>query len=434
MSQKFALEGFRLSGKRRPSNVNIKTGEMWAMKSPDEVAAWLSDVSRARFNQFREERRDKTDTIKAPSVAEARKLYPWMKDAPEYVIHAQQKLEATDYFSSIKRSKSIYEQNGRHTAWSTQFKKYRESQIITALHNKGRGTEFVKLNRNKSMVLIKGNGWRLGVRFKHSPNMVVREYTSVRVDLIKRTVVFVNEPEPIERSRTGKQIGIDLGVVHTLTTSDGDHFDIPKVDPETNAEYKKLQRNLARQDRTSGKPAAYGSKRRQKNQSQIASMAGYQARRRSDWVEQVTTDFVRNYDQIVLEDLKPKNLTKRGKSKKGLNRSILESCWGMFIQRLEYKAKLAGVEVTRVRAAYTSLACNNCWYVSQGDESRKSQAVFKCSTCGHTDNADINAAKNILDDGAGRSPKAWRSNKTSQTHMSAASTFCETLTSELAVT
>lgn len=64
------------------------------------------------------------------------------------------------------------------------------------------------------------------------------------------------------------------------------------------------------------------------------------------------------------------------------------------LSKIEYRAKLAGAKVVFVNPAYTSQRCNNCGYISR--ENRESQAVFKCNNCGHTDNADVNAAKNIL--------------------------------------
>src|SRR5262249_14255781 len=76
--------------------------------------------------------------------------------------------------------------------------------------------------------------------------------------------------------------------------------------------------------------------------------------------------------------------------KAGLNRGILASGWGGLVQRLEQKAS---GRVIRVRAAYTSQTCHASGHIAA--ESRESQALFRCVACGHTGNADVNAAKNI---------------------------------------
>ena len=66
--------------------------------------------------------------------------------------------------------------------------------------------------------------------------------------------------------------------------------------------------------------------------------------------------------------------------------------WGLLF--LQYKAKLAGVHVGFVPAPNTSRGCSVCGHIAK--ENRESQAIFICKNCGHTENADINAAKNIL--------------------------------------
>ena len=76
--------------------------------------------------------------------------------------------------------------------------------------------------------------------------------------------------------------------------------------------------------------------------------------------------------------------------KRGLNRGISESAWGLFDRMLAYKAR----GVVKINPAYTSQTCNACGVVDKA--SRKSQARFQCVACGHEANADINAARNIL--------------------------------------
>ncbi len=83
------------------------------------------------------------------------------------------------------------------------------------------------------------------------------------------------------------------------------------------------------------------------------------------------------------------------KAKAGLNREILATGWAGMRQKLDYKVG----EVVAVNPAYTSQTCHACGAVDAA--SRRSQAEFRCAHCGHEDNADINAAKNILASGIG---------------------------------
>ena len=85
------------------------------------------------------------------------------------------------------------------------------------------------------------------------------------------------------------------------------------------------------------------------------------------------------------------------KQKAGLNREILKSGWGQLETYLGYKAHT----FTKVPAHHTSQKCNKCGFIDK--DNRKTQAQFKCVSCGHSGNADINAALNILALGIGAS-------------------------------
>jgi len=82
------------------------------------------------------------------------------------------------------------------------------------------------------------------------------------------------------------------------------------------------------------------------------------------------------------------------RQKAGLNRGILDAAWGEFRRQLEYKLAARGGQVLSVNPAYTSRTCRVCGH--EAAENRKSQALFACVACGHTEHADVNAAKNIL--------------------------------------
>ena len=78
------------------------------------------------------------------------------------------------------------------------------------------------------------------------------------------------------------------------------------------------------------------------------------------------------------------------RQKAGLNRSILASCWGLLVRRLEDKAP---GRVEKIKPAFTSQRCSACGHVDA--KSRESQARFACTACGFADHADVNAARNI---------------------------------------
>ena len=78
----------------------------------------------------------------------------------------------------------------------------------------------------------------------------------------------------------------------------------------------------------------------------------------------------------------------------GLNRSILDSGWSQLVSMLRYKLVWSGGSLVEVPPAYSSQTCSACGVVDP--KSRLSQSVFVCTSCGHRDHADLNAAKILL--------------------------------------
>jgi putative transposase len=137
------------------------------------------------------------------------------------------------------------------------------------------------------------------------------------------------------------------------------------------------------------------------------------AHQRSDWLHKLTTQLADRHAVVALEDLRIKNMSasargtdaqpgKNVNAKAGLDRGITDAAWGEFARQLTYKVQWRGGRVILVDAAYASRECRLCAYESA--ENRKTQALFSCVACGHTENADVHAAKNIL----ARGMERWR--------------------------
>jgi putative transposase len=129
------------------------------------------------------------------------------------------------------------------------------------------------------------------------------------------------------------------------------------------------------------------------------------AHQRADWLHKLSTQLTDAHPVIAIEDLKVVAMSAsaagmteapgwRVRQKAGLNRAILDQGWAEFRRQLEYKTAARGGAVVPVPAAYTSQTCRVCGHVSA--DNRPTQARFACVACGHTDNADLNAAQNIL--------------------------------------
>jgi putative transposase len=129
------------------------------------------------------------------------------------------------------------------------------------------------------------------------------------------------------------------------------------------------------------------------------------ANTRKDFLHKATSEICKNHAVIVLEDLKVSNMSRSAKgtmdkpganvaAKAGLNKSILDQGWYEFKRQLMYKQEWLGGKVIPVDPKNTSRTCSKCRTVAL--ENRVSQKLFRCINCGFSDNADFNAAQNIL--------------------------------------
>ncbi|MFU8855268.1 zinc ribbon domain-containing protein, partial [Micromonospora sp. SL1-18] len=94
------------------------------------------------------------------------------------------------------------------------------------------------------------------------------------------------------------------------------------------------------------------------------------------------------------------------RQKAGLIRAILGKGWGLFERALTNQARTTGTRIARVPAAFTSQRCSRCGNTDRNN--RESQATFRCGSCGHQANADVNAAINVRDAAEAPSPLTGR--------------------------
>lgn len=195
-------------------------------------------------------------------------------------------------------------------------------------------------------------------------------------------VSYVCEVEVKPLPATGSRVGVDVGTTWFAITSDGEFVENPRHCQKAMRKLRTAQRAVARKTNKR-------SNRRKKAVKRVAKIHRKVARQRLDFHHKTANKLVRENDLIAHEDL---NVGGMGRG--NLARSIHDVAWSQFFQILSVKAECAGRKVIRVDPRYTSQACSNCGHTCK--ENRMSQAKFKCVQCGHEQNADVNAALNIL--------------------------------------
>ncbi|MBO0879002.1 MAG: transposase [Mycobacterium sp.] len=249
-----------------------------------------------------------------------------------------------------------------------------------------------RLNRRFGRVWVPKVGW-VSFRVSRPVPEGMRSYR-VTCDRAGRWhIAFAHAPQPIPGPCDGSVVGIDRGVTVTVALSTGELLRAPGLSRGEAKRLKVLQQHFARAKR--------GSNRRGRTKRAIAKLKAREADRRKDWVEKATTGVAHRFETIRIEALDVRAMTRSARgtvqrpgvgvaAKRGLNRGISSSCWGLLAARLQHKAS---GRVERVPAPYTSQRCAACGHVASGN--RKSQAVFECEACtAGPCNADVNAARN----------------------------------------
>ena len=246
----------------------------------------------------------------------------------------------------------------------------------------------IHLDQNNCKIKIPKIGW-IKFRDKYKFNNLTKIYNiTISKSSSGKYFASILAKVDIETfAKTKKSCGIDLGLKNFCILNDGTKFNNPKFLVNNQKQLRLLQKSLSRKIK--------GSKNYLKAKAKLAKFHEYIANCHKDFLHKISIFLVKNYDIICIETLKIKNMLKNH----NLAKAISDVSWYEFCRQLEYKCLWYDKKFVRIDTYFaSSKICSNCGY-KNSDIKDLNIREWTCPACDEYHDRDINAAKNILNQG-----------------------------------
>lgn len=321
-------------------------------------------------------------------LTQVKQEFPWLKD-----VDATALTSVTDNLSSSFRN--FFDGRCRHPRFKA--KKHEQSYTSKCVNNNIWVVDehHIRLPKIGTVyyrgTMPQGKVKRATVRLKPDGRILVSVLCEVEIET---------------KQLTSKKCGADLGLHDLVVLSDGTKEPLFRYDKDLEDKLIYWQRLAARRLLKAKEVMNSDStktlddfKNYQKARTMVAKYHAKISQQRTDYLHRITTWLVTNYDVIVVEDLKVKNMMHNHK----LARAIGNASWFELVRMLEYKCAWYGKKFIKVDPSYTSQACHCCGTVNN----RLNLSPYKwlkirewtCPECGEHHDRDVNAAINILNRG-----------------------------------
>ena len=298
--------------------------------------------------------------------------YEWLKEVDKFALD-----------NAIINMDSAYQKFFKEHAGYPKFKSKRDNKKSYKT-NYTNGNIEVSFEKNK--IKLPKLKW---IKAKVHREFVgkIKSATISQVSSGKYFVSILVETEHIPLEHTNNSIGIDLGVKDLLITSNGKKFDNLKLTKKYEKKLAKEQRKLFHKEK--------GSNNYQKQRIKLAKVYEKIKNTRLDYLHKISHKLINENQVIVSEDLAISNMAKNHK----LSKSILDCGWYELTRQLSYKSDWNNRQYIKINRFYaSSQTCNCCGYVNSNTKDL-SVRKWTCPQCGAIHDRDINAAKNILNEG-----------------------------------
>ena len=335
-----------------------------------------------RKKAYEEVKNDPSKKMTFPTPAKYKKEFPFLKEVDSLAL-ANAQLHLDKAYKNFFRDKSV---------GFPRFKsKKNPVQSYTTNNQKGTvaliDSKFIKVPKLKSLVRIK---------LHRQPKGMIKSATISRHSSGKYYISLLCKEEISELPKTNSAIGIDLGITDFAILSDGQKIDNNKFTSKMEKKLKREQRKLSRRAllaKKKGIPLSE-AKNYQKQKRKVARLHEKVMNQRTDFLNKLSTEIIKNHDIICIEDLNVKGMLRNHK----LARSISDVSWSSFVAKLQYKADWYGREIIKVNQWFpSSQICSECGH----KDGKKPLDIreWTCPICHTHHDRDINASINILIEG-----------------------------------
>ena len=325
-----------------------------------------------RIKKYEHESINFTYNMCCKDLTQLKKEYVWLKEVDSTALQA-----------ALKQLDLSFEQFFmRHTG----FPKFRSKKMRHKSYTTKNNHDCIKFLGNRIQIPKIG---KIKIKDKQIPNgRILNAIITQERDGRYYCSLCCTDVQSTNVKQTGKCVGIDLGVIDFAIFSDGAKIPNPHFYEQSEDKITKLQRELDRKEK--------GSSNREKARIKLAKMHGHIANQRKDFLQKLTTNIVKQFDVICIEDLAVHEMMTTGNSIR--NKRVRDVSWAGFRKMLEYKCQFYNKTLVVVDRFFpSSQICSACGH--RDEKKLENIREWICPCCGAVLDRDINAAVNILNEG-----------------------------------